>query len=176
MDQPVTNKQIKRNVPKSKCLYYKDLKKIKNIDKLLARTPYIFILYQYKPTYGHWCLLILLKPTGKTKKRVLEFFDPYGGKPDSSLRDFPEKIRNRYDMEFPLVAKLMSESKHPLAYNQFPLQKHSPGVTTCGRWCILRCKYDDESVEQFAKHFRKKGISKDEIVVRLTQEMLRPRR
>lgn len=154
--------QIKNFLGNVACLKYSDLKKIDNLDQALNAVPYIFVLYEYRPNYGHWTCL--LKTKGKNGKPVVEFFDPYGIKPDHQRKGFSNKIKNKYGMNYPLVADLLLNSKYSIEYNNHKLQSYSPDIQTCGRWCMMRCVFDDLNIDQFKNLFSSKKFSKDQLV------------
>lgn len=163
MDEPMNSEQIKDFLKGDvACLTYSDLKNIESIDDALEAVKYIFVLYEYKPNYGHWTCI--LKTKGPNGKPAVEFFDPYGIKPDHQIKGFSQKIKNEYGMNYPLVVKLLKESKYPIEYNNYKLQKYDPNIQTCGRWCMMRCLFDDLDVNKFKDLFTNKKISKDELV------------
>lgn len=164
MDVPMSNEDIKSFLGKKVAtLSYNQLGEIDNLDKALNAVPFLFVLYEYKPNYGHWTCI--LRSINKQGAPCIEFFDSYGSKPDSQLGGFSPEIRNEYGMSFPLVAKLLLESKYPIEYNNHKLQKHNSKIQTCGRWGMLRCMFHDMHIDEFAKMFQnKKKYSPDQLV------------
>lgn len=145
---------------KVKVMTYSKLKNIYNIDSFLSKTPFIIVLYQYEPSYGHWCAII------KLTNGDIEFFDPYGTLPDSQLKDYPLELRNKYDMEFPLIAQLLHNSKSNIEYNNHKLQKKDDNITTCGQWCVVRCHFNNLNSEDFY-HLFKNIKNKDQKIVKV---------
>ena len=170
MNKPITNFDLEKLFGNDMLIVsYDKLKKIKSLDDLFKHRKYLCILYQYKPNYGHWVLI--LKTINKQNKPVIEFFDPYGDKPDSQLKHFSTKIRDVYGMRYPQLANLMIESSYPLEYNNHRLQKMDPKVQTCGRWCAFRAIFDDVPIDQFANMFQGKTKSPDEIIVKASKKI-----
>lgn len=154
--------QIKEFLGDVACLKYSDLVNIEDLDQALDAVPFIFVLYEYKPNYGHWTCI--LKTKGKNGKPVIEFFDPYGVKPDRQRKGLSDKIKNQYGMKYPLVAKLLKESKFPIEYNNHKLQKYDPEIQTCGRWCMMRCVFNNYHIDEFKDLFTNKKFSRDRLV------------
>ena len=162
MEKSINENDIK-NVFGSDCLIlrYSELKGIKNLDKQLAKTPCIFILYNYTPDYGHWTLLF------KQESNV-EFFDSYGTLPDSQQKKWPQKLKNRYGMSHPEVVRLLLTSKYPIEYNNHKLQSDNTDIKTCGRWCMLRALTSQVGIDEFADGFKYKRLSPDGLVTKIT--------
>ena len=167
MNVSINENQI-RNVFGDKCIVipYKKLYQITSLDSQLSRTPYIFILYEYEPNYGHWTLLF------KQGSKRVEFFDSYGTLPDSIQKKFPKKLRNEYGYQHKEVVDLMLNSKLNKEYNNYKLQSKNRSVKTCGRWCILRALASDVYIDDFAKMFLFKRLSPDQLVVKATKSIL----
>lgn len=129
---------------------YKDIKKYGTIDSLLGPYNVCFILYEWKPSYGHWTLL-------SRAGDLLEFFDPYGNFPDSQLALIPEPWKTESGQNVKRLSKLMIECNYDLSYNEYPFQKHHEDTKTCGRWCVVRALLKDLPLEDFKSLF----LSKD---------------
>lgn len=164
MDKSLSNFEI-QNILKNSCLIvsYKKLKQIPTIDKLLkGKLKYLIILYEWKQGYGHWTCIL---KQGKT----LEFFDSYGTRPDMELKDISNYARNRFGMDFPLVAQMLLNSKKEIHYNNYQLQSQRKGVATCGRWVAYRCLNSNLNIDQFVQKIKKSPIkNKDEFIVQAT--------
>src|SRR6185437_15941702 len=74
---------------KVKVVPYSHAKHAHNLDELLGPNRAAIILYETEPSYGHWCALFEVSST------MLEFFDSYGGKPDSQLSMVPAHFRQQ---------------------------------------------------------------------------------
>jgi hypothetical protein len=115
---------------------------------------------------GHWVCLI-------KKDNEIEFFDPYGEKPDDQLKWVGAAKRFELDQDRPLLSKLLRESGYKVIYNKYPFQKDKNDINTCGRHCVSRLLFKDLSLPQYAEMIRKSGLSPDEFVSRLTFPTLR---
>ena len=145
MQKSVSNIEIENILPGAKCIAYKTLQQIGNLDKYLDAHPYVFVLYEYKPGYGHWTLP--MRQGGDN-----EFFDSYGSKPDELLSEFDSVTKNRYGLNYPKIANLLLDSGKPVQYNALPLQRLSDKVQTCGKWCVIRALTDSMNVDDFGRY------------------------
>lgn len=157
MNTPLSDDSIKKFV--SNVIKYDELENI-SAKKLLAHLP-VVILYETKPNFGHWTLL------HKLNNGNIEFFDSYGFKPDTEFK----LISPEYQYPHYLMNLLKELSKlTQIHYNQYQLQSKSPGVSTCGRWCILRRLYPDLDIDQFKEGIdsvvRGMGITNDQYVTK----------
>ena len=124
---------------------YEDLCKYRTIDDVFSGASAIILLFQSKLRYGHWTAIIK-RPSNK-----LEFFNSYGGLPDSSLSKINNGIRKVTNQDFPYLSKLLYESPYELFYNEFQFQRKSRDIKTCGRHCIVRAFYKDLDIYQYKK-------------------------
>ncbi len=167
MNESISEVDIRKALGrKAKIVSYRQLSRIKNIDKQLAKTPFIFVLYEYRKNYGHWVLIL------KTNGRV-EFFDPYSSKPDAMLGEFTKNVRSRFGMNFPVLAKLLYESKYPIEFNDYKLQRRAEGVQTCGKWDIVRALFSAFNIDEFADVFVNKGKSPDRLIVEMYDRLVK---
>lgn len=143
-----------------KIITYDELKNIKSIDDIVEPYKCCIILYYNKGTnIGHWCALI---------KNVngIEFFNPYGKMIDSMIERRSDRI----------LSRLLKKCPYDLYYCEYDFQKLAPGISTCGRHCIIRCFYKqlDENqynmvMNKWLKILRRYGINNyDEVVTVLT--------
>jgi hypothetical protein len=148
-------------------LRYKDLAYFPTIDKLLSPFNKVFILYESKPGYGHWTLL------HKLNKGNVEMFDSYGMKIDGELDYIPREYREESTQAKAYLSRLLANSKYTIHYNDHPLQDTKKGISTCGRWCVLRAINKQMSIDTFANKVKEesnaKGISPDELVCELVR-------
>lgn len=118
---------------KVKIISYEDMENYKILDDIFDNNNATIILYETKKNFGHWTLLL------KTSSNVLEFFDPYGLKPDEEL-----KMDNNYNTRLhngvlvPHLTYLLNDSSYKLNYNKKRLQQFLKDINTCGRWCVSR--------------------------------------
>src|SRR6188768_1962094 len=79
-DISLSNQELMKLIDhKAKLITYTDLAKCNSIDQVLEPYGACIILFLTREHYGHWCCLFKVKPD------TLEFFDPYGLKPDDEL-------------------------------------------------------------------------------------------
>lgn len=147
---------------KIKIITYEDIFKFKNIDSLLNPHQQVFLLYQSKKDYGHWTCLYKIS-------NIVYFFDSYGIIPDDQIKKskyyeylFHNKKLKKY------LTSLMYHSNYKIEYNQYQLQEYGNKISTCGRWCIIRLKYKNISVDDFYNIFNNlKDILKPDVLITL---------
>lgn len=161
-NKPLSDKDILKLVKnKSNLTLYPNLYKYKNIDEVLEPNGASFILYETKPSYGHWCLIFKRTPD------LLEFFDPYGSKfIDEELNFVPKEFRKVSHQDVPYLSLLMIESPYRLSYNKYQFQKRGDNIKDCGRWCALRLIFKDYPIKLFAYLFQ--GKNSDDIATLFT--------
>lgn len=147
---------------KVKILKYNDLRAFQNVDQLLAPYGRVIILYEWANNMGHWVGLFKRGP------RFIEFFDPYGYKPDDEKKYIPANFWERGWLSQLLYNA--SRNGYTVEYNEYPFQtKNVSAVSTCGRWVALREKLSRLSLQQFASLFlQDKQILNDIVVTTLT--------
>ena len=169
---PLSDTQVKALCDgKVKIVTYPELARCKSMKELLAPYNSVIILYISMGNVGHWCALNQVSD-GKGKKKLLEFFDPYGSKPDDHLFPLPADFRKKNNMIRAHLCNLMYDSGFPLSYNEHGFQKLAENIQTCGRWCALRVMLKDLTLKQFDEIFNISkyiGIPKDIIATSLTQ-------
>jgi hypothetical protein len=119
-------------------LSYSKLRDYDNIDDLFRYSDCIFLLYEISRNYGHWVLII-------NHGDFIEHFDSYGIAPDHEF-DF---ISDYVVGKTPLLSRLYLKSNKPIHYNSQPLQSMDSGVSTCGKWCIIRVFYKTIPIDAF---------------------------
>ncbi len=143
-DIALSDKEVLKLVNnKANLILYPNLYKYKNIDEILNPYGACIILYESKPSYGHWCLIF------KVNDYMLEFFNPYGGWPDDSLKKINLNFRMVSNQYYPLLSYLMVDSPYKLSYNEYEFQKYGPDIKTCGRWCAIRLIYRFLTLNEF---------------------------
>ena len=118
-----------------KILKYSELSNYRTIEELLPEpVDYRIILIEQNVDTGHWCCILRYN-------KVIEWFDPYGIKPDGEL-SFISKMKNRLlGQDVKYLTNLFSEATRrdwTCIYNKKRLQKLKQGINTCGRWVLLR--------------------------------------
>ena len=139
MDIALSDSDIKRLAPNLSVILY---------DQLNHQDIHIpvVILYQTSDNYGHWVLLHDTVDNQGTK--IVEFFDSYSGLPDSQFTKISQKFQRPH-----WLTKLLDELNAvvPIHYNDYPLQGTGNNIATCGKWCILRDRFDSYTIDQFAQ-------------------------
>lgn len=169
MDYSLTDHDIKHALGSdvTKVIAYEDLQNIPALDNFFTDYRFLVILYNWGGSYGHWTCLFRY-PHAYT----VEFFDPYGVKPDHELFEFSKPIRNKNGMAFPWLTKLLIEWDGNVEYNNYKLQKEKKGIATCGRWVVYRCLNWNKGINAFAKPFMNSGQDRDKQIVELTAPIL----
>ena len=169
-DIALSNKEILDLVDgKANVILYPAIHSYKNVDEMLNPYGACYILFESRPKFGHWCLLF------KLNDHTLEFFNPYQGYPDDSLKFIPKDFQRKTYQNYPYLSCLLFNSPYQLTYNEFPFQKHANDIRTCGRWCAFRliCKnlslYDfHDLVKNLCKKYK---LTSDELVTFLTMSV-----
>jgi len=115
-------------------ILYKDLKNYKNIEELLpTNNSFKIFLIEDKPNSGHWVCLLRYGDN-------IEFFDSYGEGIDEEFKYIPKFIKNMLNQNKKYLTYLLANApkKYKIIYNKIPYQELNDGVSTCGKWCILR--------------------------------------
>jgi hypothetical protein len=131
----------------SKLLKYSELKNYNSIYQLLPeKRDYRIILTETSKNCGHWCCILRYGDT-------IEWFDSYGGKPDSELHFIPTQMRRMLGEETALLTRLLKtmNKSDKLVYNKTKFQVLNDEVATCGRWVIARiiCFLIGYNLEEF---------------------------
>ena len=159
---PLGDDDLHRIVPKAHIFTYPYLKSVKDIDEIFGDDGQAIMLYLTENDHtGHWVGLL-------RKDDHIEFFDPYGEKPDSELKWVDSRKRAELDEDKPLLSKLLRQSEVPVIYNKTKFQKDGDNIETCGRHVATRLLHKDLSLPQYAKMINGSGIPPDEYVSRTT--------
>lgn len=154
---------IKLCKKKVRIIKYPELSKFKNIMTALGPHKALIILYEIEKNYGHWVSLF------QNSKGNIEFFDPYGLKPDDELKFISKNFRKINNEKYPHLTALLLNSDKPIEYNETRLQQYKEDVNTCGRWCGLRILFRNMLLKDFIKLFKKnKKYSPDFLATSLT--------
>lgn len=163
-EKPMGDDDIKTYFPKAKIIVYNDLNSINHIDELLPMNKsYFFLLIEDKKNSGHWCCVNKLG-------NIIEFFDSYGGKPDSQLNYVPDNVKVQLGEDEKRLTQLLREAGYKVNYNPFKYQEVDGDIQTCGRHCCLRIKTMLEGKDLDAYHSymnqmkKSRGLNYDEVV------------
>ena len=139
----LSNRDVMKLVKhKANVVGYPDLVNYKTLDELLGPHRAAFILYEWEPDFGHWISIF-------RRGNSVEFFDPFGLKPDEHIKTMPKNQRVYTQQEYPYLTKLLIDSPYDISYNHHKLQNKN--ANTCGRWAALRLIFKDFTLEQFNK-------------------------
>ena len=137
LNYQITGEDIDRYLQEgsTKILKYSQLANYRTIEELLPEDmDYRIILIEQNVDSGHWCCILRYK-------KVIEWFDPYGIKPDGEL-SFISKMKNRMlGQDTHYLTNLFKEATTrgwTCIYNKKKLQQLKKGINTCGRWVLLR--------------------------------------
>jgi hypothetical protein len=128
---------------KANIVLYPDLYRYGTIDQLLGQYEACILLFEARPNYGHWVCIF------KLNDNTLEFFNPYGGFPDDSLRLISTKFKKKSHQDKPYLSLLMLQSSYELTYNEFQFQSRKGDIKTCGRHCVVRILNRDKSLYEY---------------------------
>lgn len=159
---PLSSEDIEKLLDgKTRIMSYKQLMKHKNINEVLEPFGSVVILLESRDNFGHWLCLIKRGDT-------IEFFDPYGIKPDNQRAFIPAAYKKQHYPEKYLV-KLLLNSRYKIRYSEFKLQDiNDSEISTCGRWCCMRIIFKDLDEYQFKKLFTGKSLKPDLLVTYAT--------
>jgi hypothetical protein len=135
---PLDDTELRRVLPNAKIIKYSELSKYQMLTQLLPEEiDYVIILYEDSPNVGHWTC-ILRYPKGP--KGTLEFFCPYGLKPDGQLAWTSQSSRQLLGEGRKLLIPLLNCAVQDVIYNPVKYQQSAQGVNDCGRHCVFRIK------------------------------------
>lgn len=149
---------------KANLLTYTQLLEFDDIDDAMGKHGALILLFETKPNYGHWTCVF------RANKDSIEFFDPYGIKPDDEMKWCGKYMASICGRVVSHLSLLLYNSKYKnIYYNHGKLQKYIKNVNTCGRWVALRLAFRKLRLEPFIKLFTKnKKMNADWLVTALT--------
>ena len=131
---------------KAKIITYSQLKDYTTVDQLLSPFNVVFILFEWRKSYGHWILLL-------KNEETIEYFDPYGHFVDYWLGKISEPFRTDSGQKDPMLTKLLVEYDGEMSWNNFDFQKYNKKIRTCGMWCVLRALLKELPLDIFRDLF-----------------------
>ena len=166
-DYPLSDSDIRKILgANTSIITYPQLKNMSSIEDCFDDRGICIILFLTSgPTEGHWCCML-------NKKKGIEFFDPYGEKPEKQKEGVPLSQLEQLDETQPYLTALLKASGRPVFYNTHAFQKDSSSINTCGRHCVARCLYAPYSLQQYLKVVKSSGLSPDDFVTGLTYDKL----
>lgn len=165
---PLSNFDIERLVEgKASIVLYRNIHKAGQIEELFQGQNACVILYESSPRNGHWVCLTI-RHRAANKKPELEFFDPYGGFPDTQLQHIPKEFAKESFQDVPYLTTLLydADDRFALSYNEFQFQELKSGISDCGRWVSVRILLKDLTLKQFKSLFF--TVYSDDLVTFLT--------
>lgn len=180
----LSDQDIYKLNPNTKLILYEDIQRFRDIDHLLYPFESVIILYEWQRTrdasIGHYITVnrVPAPPDPSDPKRLrmcIEHFDSYAIKPDKELdqlRDESPAFKRMTGQDQKYLLHLYARSRYPISYNHYPFQSLAEGVSTCGRYAVLRSKLKHMPLDEFAKLFIGQRKSPDQIAVELTQKNL----
>lgn len=144
---------------------YDDIENYSSIDEILGENNCAFVLIElFSKTSGHWVFI------QRNNHGILEWFDPYGHKPDYYIFNNKHHKNKNGGFARPHLTFLLLENNESLIYNPFKFQNVSKNISTCGRWVLLRFKFRNIKIRDFIKLFKKDTykLTRDNLAVLLT--------
>jgi len=123
---------------------YPYLNEVEHIDQIFDSKGRCMLLFNtVDDSTGHWVCLI-------KKGNRIDFFDPYGLKPDEHMKWLTEAKRDDLDMETKRLTQLLKSSGYQVYYNNFEFQSDK-NSNTCGRHCCCRLLNLNLNLDQYYK-------------------------
>ena len=147
---------------------YSELKNMKDINELLGAYGRAVILFETQKNIGHWCSLIR-----NPKLNCIIFTDSYGIWPTNELdpKYVPRVFLKMSDQKREYLLRLLYDQPLEVRYSQYRLQKMKRGISTCGRYSILRCALQDLDENEFANLLRSTKYTPDELITLATENV-----
>jgi hypothetical protein len=170
IEEPMGDDDIKHYFPNAKIITYSQLNDMNNIEELLPNDKtFSFMLIEDSPNRGHW---VGLSRYGD----IVEFFDSYGGKPDSQLKWNSKEKNVKLGQGKHSLSRLLDNFNGKVVYNPVKYQEDASDVNTCGRHCTFRIlnMKDGKNLEEYYKYMNRlknnTGKNYDEIVANFVQK------
>jgi hypothetical protein len=159
MDYPLSSSDIE-NMLDRQCtvIEYSQLRDVDNIGTLVSEAMPLIILYEWKPSYGHWTILL-------KRPNYFEFFDSLGAPVDGELKYVPKNYRRHLGEDVPHLTHLLRDQE--VVNNPCKLQADK--ATTCGRWVVLRAQWAELNLPEFLRVVVNLPGDLDQAVVQLTE-------
>ena len=88
---------------------YPQLQDLSNVDEMFDEKGRAILLFPNSaPTSGHWTALL-------RRPQMIEFFDPYGDKPEAQKKGLGRSRLQEYDIERPDLTRLLRQSGLPVS-------------------------------------------------------------
>ncbi len=148
---------------RTKVMRYDGLSSVRSAEDLLFPFGNVVVLYPGEFDVGHW--VALLRTVDCKGRDVIEFYDPYGISVDREFRIIPSKLPR-------FMSRLLANSHYPIEYNDYPVQRKSEQVNTCGRHVVNRIRHSHMCLEEYNDTFGTNNgrIDPDKLVVLMTKK------
>ncbi len=143
---------------------YSEIHDMNNVEQLFGGLKFAILLYEYKSRSGHYVLLSKYDD-GKT----IEYFDSIYQFPDIVLKKMNMNLRKSLNEDKAYLVNLLDKSRYDIEYVDFMLQGKK--TSTCGRWCGLRMRYSDVSIDIFIEFFKSYNCSPDELCTIISNQI-----
>lgn len=145
---------------------YPDLDKVSDIREIFDNQGRAILFFpQSSEQEGHWTALI---KDGHT----IEFFDPYGERPDAQKNSLSDSKLEQMRMKEPMLHDLLTNSPCNVVFNKVQLQKLQNCVNTCGRHAVCRLKHYKMPIRKYREMIYRTGENPDDFVVNETYKSL----
>lgn len=168
---PLSNADINRILNEDTHIFtYPKLFNMNHIDEAFDRHGRCIMLYLTEPKVGHWVTML-------RKGNNIEFYDPYGFKPDTqgSKLNISKATNKYFRQDENRLVNMITDAGYKLQYNKKRAQEYKSGVNTCGRWCVLRLIHKDKSLKQFNSMLNsitnEDGVKLDDVVSLFTHKL-----
>ena len=149
-----------------KILTYDQLANIRDYNELFDAKGRSILLYPtVSPTTGHWVCLL-------NKQDGIEFFDPYGNKPDDISEYISRPVREELNIRKKMLLPLLKQSGKPIVYNTHAFQKDRNDIATCGRHAVSRCLYAPKTLDEYKYIVDSSNLAPDDFVLGITYDKI----
>jgi hypothetical protein len=149
---PFSDADLLEYLPHAPIKKYSELAQYKTLYELLPEVKsFCILLYEDSINKGHWTVV------SRPEEGLVEFFCSYGSYPDSPLKWTEKSTRIGLGSGVAYLGKLFQECPDMVVYNKIHYQKEKPGVSNCGRYCVLRTlkMKAGMNLDQFYKYMKK---------------------
>ena len=119
-----------------KIIKYSELESVDSLEELLPNSKdYLIMLYETEEDSGHWAAM--LRYTDVNNYDRIEFFDPYGYRPDSELNWISKRMREKLGQDVPYLTRLIKKANDNAQYpkvlhSPYHFEKEHKKINTCG--------------------------------------------
>ena len=168
--KPLGDEDLRAYFPGAKVIVYSDLAKYNSLEDLLPKDKdFAFILLESSPNRGHWTVLSKYGDTA-------EFFDSYGGRPDSQLKWNKDSTNKKLGQGKKLLSEHLKGFQGNVVYNPIKYQSDGVDVNTCGRHDCFRVQnmLDGKDLDAYYVHMKdlknNMGVDFDGVVANFIQK------